>query len=356
MSRVLRVLLLDHAPVFGGTQAFADDLALAADADRFHLTLVTHRDSAVSFRAPNIYRLALPPIRRNPAAALFAGASLAALARTADALMSLTARMHIVGAIAAALARRPLIWRLADDTLPSPLASALAGVPTCIAPVSQFIAARCSPRPSITRVIPDGVQLPPASPPHKSDLRRLLSLDAASTYATIAARLVRAKGHATFIRALSISRAANLTGLVVGGDDDQPGELGGRGLRQELEAMGGNVRFLGHRADLQNLLAASDIFVNASTGIEGGGRAMLEAMMLGLPVVASRIGGVPEILGTAGRLFAAGDATALAAALEMDATTRARLGEEAHARARQHFALPAVAVQFERLWHDAAGI
>ena len=91
-----------------------------------------------------------------------------------------------------------------------------------------------------------------------------------------------------------------------------------------------------------SVLAASDVFVLASVS-EGLPNAVLEAMACGRPVVASRVGGVPEILEhrRSGLLVPAGDAVALAGAiLELgnDASLSAALGAAARERA---IALPA---------------
>jgi glycosyltransferase involved in cell wall biosynthesis len=81
-------------------------------------------------------------------------------------------------------------------------------------------------------------------------------------------------------------------------------------------AFGSAFTLLGYRDDTANLLAAADVFVQASTS-EGLPVAVMEALALGVPVVATRVGGVPEIVrtGVEGLLVPASDPTALADAL-----------------------------------------
>ena len=101
------------------------------------------------------------------------------------------------------------------------------------------------------------------------------------------------------------------------------------------------VRFLGYRGDAAELLRAADIFTLPSHR-EGMPRSMVEAMLTGLPVVATDIRGAREevVAEQTGLLVPVGDATALAAALNRlvhDAALRRRLGEAGLRRARAHY-------------------
>jgi glycosyltransferase involved in cell wall biosynthesis len=99
------------------------------------------------------------------------------------------------------------------------------------------------------------------------------------------------------------------------------------------------VRFLGQRADVSRLLAASDVYCQPNIGPEPFGIAFIEALHAGLPVLTTAQGGAREIVDeTCGVLVPAGDAKALAAALRRlvtDENLRARLGAAGPARARQ---------------------
>jgi glycosyltransferase involved in cell wall biosynthesis len=103
--------------------------------------------------------------------------------------------------------------------------------------------------------------------------------------------------------------------------------------------VGARVRLTGATDDVTNFLAAGDVCAAPSRN-EGMGRALVEAMALGLPVVGSAVGGIPAVIGEdeAGRLVPADDVTALAAALASlgrDEALRSKLGEAARTRAER---------------------
>lgn len=101
-------------------------------------------------------------------------------------------------------------------------------------------------------------------------------------------------------------------------------------LQARAEPLGDRVRFLGERSDIPDLLRAADVCAFPSRW-EGMPNAVLEAMAAGLPVVATPVGGIPEILSDheSGLLVPAGEVSALTAALKRlieDASLRVRLG------------------------------
>ena len=119
------------------------------------------------------------------------------------------------------------------------------------------------------------------------------------------ARFDRAKDHATLLRA--VARLSGVDLLLVGDGDSRPqAEELGRKL-----GIAGRVHFLGRRHDIPQLLKMSDLNVQSSV-FEGFGIAAAEAMSAGLPVIASDVPGLNEIVRGAGLLFPAGDDAALA--------------------------------------------
>jgi glycosyltransferase involved in cell wall biosynthesis len=130
--------------------------------------------------------------------------------------------------------------------------------------------------------------------------------------------------------------------LVVGGDPFGRGREQLVALAEELE-IDHRTHFLGIRDDVPDLLGAADLFVLPSRW-EGLGLVFLEAMAVGLPVVATRISAVPEVVqdGETGWLVPAGDpaslATALLTALD-DPAERRRRGAAGRVRLEQRFGL-----------------
>jgi phosphatidylinositol alpha-1,6-mannosyltransferase len=140
------------------------------------------------------------------------------------------------------------------------------------------------------------------------------------------------KGHDTLLRAVARLPFARLT--IVGG-----GQLRGK-LESLARELGVPVTFtgqLGGPAAVREVLRAADVFVLASRS-EGMPRALLEAMAIGLPAVATSVGGIPEVL-PAEQLVPAGDPRALAAAIEATIRDQARylrLSEQGIAVARHY--------------------
>jgi glycosyltransferase involved in cell wall biosynthesis/ubiquinone/menaquinone biosynthesis C-methylase UbiE len=152
-------------------------------------------------------------------------------------------------------------------------------------------------------------------------------------------RLAEVKGQRTLLEAL-IHLDASI--VLVGSDLEQGGEYE-RALRAYAEELGvaNRVVFAGHRDDVAELLEGSDVLCLPSSA-EGLPMVILEAMVRGRPVVATAVGGTPELVldGQTGLLVQPRDPVALAAALSeiLDDTAYARrLGEAGRARVRESF-------------------
>lgn len=177
-------------------------------------------------------------------------------------------------------------------------------------------------------VVPNGVPLPPpAEPARRAEVRRGLDLAADEVAVLFAAQLEARKDPLGAIAASEAARAegANLVLLIAG---EGP-------LEDEVKARAGaGVRVLGYRDDVADLYDAADIFLLPSHR-EGMSLALLEAMAHGLaPLVADGAGNA-EAVANAGRVFAAGDIKAMAAALielAAEPAERARLATAARAR------------------------
>jgi len=154
-------------------------------------------------------------------------------------------------------------------------------------------------------------------------------------------RLKAPKDFLTLIRAFAALPEESFEALIVGDGPDRAvleAEIGRLGLD-------GRVRLAGERSDVPALLADSDVFVLSSRS-EGLPVSVLEAMAAELPVVASDVGGLAELVvdGETGILVPPGDAPALAAALGRlieDRALRRALGAGGRARAEARFDLAA---------------
>jgi glycosyltransferase involved in cell wall biosynthesis len=121
-------------------------------------------------------------------------------------------------------------------------------------------------------------------------------------------------------------------------------------------ALGDRVLFLGHRTDISELLAASDVFVLPSR-VEGSSLAVLEAMAAGKPVISSAIGGTDELIvsGDSGLLVPPDDAEALSIALRQvlsEPELGSRLGAAARSRVERFFSAPVMAERVMRIYED----
>ncbi len=175
-------------------------------------------------------------------------------------------------------------------------------------------------------------------------LRRHLGLPDHAYVVMCVARLHAVKRQDVLIEAMALLPEANgrPTHLVLAGagaEEDRLRRLAHGG------PSGDRVHFLGARGDVFALLAEADVFALPSQ-MEGLPIAPLEAMLSGLPVIASRVGGLPEIVvegdsGT-GVLVAPGDVHGFAQALQSilaDDDRRSAMGRRAAQRVRSHFAL-----------------
>ncbi len=127
-------------------------------------------------------------------------------------------------------------------------------------------------------------------------------------------------------------------------------------LYRHLEDLGlsDRVQFLGERRSVENYLRVADAFVLPSRW-EGLPYSILEAMRWGLPVVASRVGGIPELVidRVTGLLVTAGDVGALSSALRRlaeDGEGARALGRAGHARVARHFTLDSMVTAYDDLF------
>lgn len=130
----------------------------------------------------------------------------------------------------------------------------------------------------------------------RDHVREELGVDKHTPVILIVGRITRWKGHDLLLEALG--RLTKLSWvLVIAGEVDKDSEYG-RSLKNRAEKLkiSSRIRWLGSRHDIARLLSVADLAVSASTKPEAFGRVAVEAMAMGVPVVATGIGGSAETI------------------------------------------------------------
>lgn len=186
------------------------------------------------------------------------------------------------------------------------------------------------------------------SNPGQTDIRRELGLAEEARIILAAGRLSPEKGYDDLLRAMILVREKVPSAhLLMAGTGPMEATLRAQVSQSGLESC---VHFLGFRKDILNLYGQSDVLALSSLS-EGLPNVVLESMALGLPVVATRVGGLPEIIkdGSTGLLVASRASGELAAGLAR-ILTEATFAKEISTRAREDvYRRFAPQVQTERL-------
>jgi sugar transferase (PEP-CTERM/EpsH1 system associated) len=195
----------------------------------------------------------------------------------------------------------------------------------------------------------DTVRFRPVEPEEKADLRRGLGLQPYDIVVGIVARLDAIKNHSALFKAVDIAaRVHPKIKLVVVGD-------GPEAARLKAEASD-HIVFLGYRSDTDALMRCMDVFVLPSFN-EGISNTILEAMATGLPVIASNVGGNPELVeeGVNGFLVNPSDPVRIADRI-MDYINGpdivVRQGEQGRKRADENFSIEAMVEKYEAIYNS----
>jgi glycosyltransferase involved in cell wall biosynthesis len=210
--------------------------------------------------------------------------------------------------------------------------------------------------PERMRVMPLGLDLDrfARSDAMRGLVRAELGLAPETPTVGIVARLVPIKAHEVFLEAAArLARRLPRVAFVVVGDGERRAELETAACRLELQ---GRVHFLGWRQDLDRIYADLDVVALTSRN-EGSPVSLIEAMAAGRPVVATRVGGVPDLVedGLTGTLVGPGDAGALAeavAALLADPDQARAMGEAGRKRVLPAFGAERLMADVDRLYTE----
>jgi glycosyltransferase involved in cell wall biosynthesis len=162
------------------------------------------------------------------------------------------------------------------------------------------------------RLIPNGIDVAAYSGIDRDAVRRELGFGEKDKVIGAVGNLYPVKGHAVLLRALAELEDPRIHVVIAGRGAEEP-RLGA--LAESL-SLQNRVHLLGFRKDVPRLLSAFDVYALPSFS-EGQSLALMEAMAAGLPIVASRVGGNPELIqeGEDGLLFEAGNVKDLASKL-----------------------------------------
>ena len=272
------------------------------------------------------------------------------------------ARAHAIGALAALLAPGParvLSRRVAFPVRRSPGSRLLYALPIdAILAISEgvrHVLLQSGVSDTAIRVVPSGIDLAPHERPRdRGAIRAREGVREDEIVVLQVAALAPHKSQHDLLRAARVAiHASPRLVFWIAGDGALRGELE---RMHEALALGDRVRFLGFREDVMDLLAAADLFC-VSSYLEGMGTSTLDAMAAGLAVVATRVGGIPEIVEdqVTGLLVEPRDPEALARAivdLAEDGARRERMGGEARIKVRD-FSADRTAERTRRAYEEA---
>ncbi|MFN8543333.1 MAG: glycosyltransferase family 4 protein [Candidatus Binatia bacterium] len=330
----MRVLHVDPERGWGGGEVQVLGLvrALALRGHAGTLAIDPRGRLAPAAAAAGIATVGLPIASH---ADVLAGLRLRRLARGMDVVHFHTARAHALAPFCAGLP----VWRVVTrrmDYVPrgGPYARLLynraVDVVIAISDGVRRALLAGGVRPERIRVVPSGIDVEAFAAPAgaRARLRAEWGVPPDALLVLVIGALERRKGHAVLLAAAAEAPARVHYAFCGAGGE-------AAAIAEAARPLGRRVHVVGFRQDIAACLAAADVVAMPSLQ-EGLGVAALEAMAAGRPVVASRVGGLAEVVqdGESGLLVPPGDAGALAAALarlERETGLGARLGEAARA-------------------------
>ena len=370
-QRPLRVAYVIKSMIVGGSQTHLTQVLRFLDRTRFDPVLYCLSGEGVLL--DRVRELGVPVL--TPGAGLsFRGPALGRrmvlLARAlrrqrADIVHNYLLRANLVGSVSARLARVPIVLcskrgcheRRGFELVSAKIGNRLADcVPVNAAAVRAFVHANEGCPLEKMVVIPSGIDTTRFHPLPPADFGARLGVPAGRRVVGAVTRMRVRKGVEEFIRALAAvrQRCPDAHALMAG---DVSLDDGLQELVRSLQ-LDNHLTLLGRRSDMPEVFSAFDVFVLSSHD-EGMSNAMLEAMAMEKPVVATDVGGTGEVVrhGQSGLLVPAKDPAALATAISelleqpAHAAEMGRLGRQI---VEERFSAQAMVRQMERLYFDLA--
>lgn len=363
-SRRLKVLYLAQHLTMGGAEQLLLQIATRLPPERFEVVvgcLTREGIIAQELRRAGV-RVVLLPGEPGPRDLLaFARLVRFIQAQRPDIVHTFLLTAGLYGRLAAWLARVPAIFHAEQNIyarktrrhllLERLLAPRTTGIIACCRAVGEFYQRQVGLDPRRLRVIYNAVDFAGVEPRvDRLAARAELGYGADEVVLGCLGRLTEQKGHDVLLEALARLNAPRVR-LFIAGQGPLQAELAARAERLGL---GERVRFLGVRRDRGTLYAAMDVFALPSRW-EGLSLALVEAAGLGLPIVATDVGGNAEVVqsGDGAWLVPPDDPSALAAALAAATAAPRRFPRPA---VRERFGLAAHLAELEQSYRAALGL
>ena len=381
----MKILFLDQSGKLGGAELCLADIAQPFQATSL-VGVFTEGTFPEYLRQTNIpvKVLADQPLQVQKNSGLLAGLNslnrliplvtqVAQLSRQYDLIYANTQKALVVGALASALSRRPLVYHLHDIVSPDHFSPLNRRIITTLANRAALVIAnsqasrdafiQAGGQAERVHIVYNGFSLETYAncATAGEQLRHELLTKLAPSPFLVGqfSRLSPWKGQHILIEALQYC-PENVIAVLVGdalfGEQDYVQQLHQQIQRLNLAH---RVKFLGFRSDIPQLMAACDLVTHTSIAPEPFGRVIVEAMLCGTPVVAAAAGGAMELIdhGQTGWLTPPGDAKKLAEIIKTcqgEASQSQRMVQKAHTLAQERFNLEITNLKISQLLQGIA--
>lgn len=322
----MKICIIDQGELYGGAERFTIDLIKYTSKSKVDFTVLFDENADSHYKKdleeiPYLKKFAVPLPSMSPSIlssypkALISSAKIKSVIKKVDpdVLQSNTIRAHVVGSMAAKSLGIPLVWVMHDFTFPEKYLKKFVDVPAKIICVSeavkQHLLTICPAiDPEKLVIIPNGVhsERSKSEEPYTNILDidgDSFSFDSKKRYVGLIGRIDTWKGQDIFLRTIDIlqheyRQHENVEYCIIGDvTQTAPEKLAYyQDLRNYVKEHNiNNVHFLGHKESLR-ILKNLCILVHASTEKEPFGRTIIEAFSVGVPVIATKIGGPAEII------------------------------------------------------------